>query len=51
VLGYAGGGDPAGSNADALAEIIAAGVLAGELSLLAALSSRHLSSAHAELGR
>jgi len=51
VLGYAGGGDPAGSNADALAEVIAAGVLAGELSLLAALSSRHLSSAHAELGR
>ena len=51
VLGCAGGGDPAGSNADALAEVIAAGVLAGELSLLAALSSRHLSSAHAELGR
>ena len=51
VLGYGGGGDPAGSNADALAEVIATGVLAGELSLLAALSSRHLSSAHAELGR
>ncbi|MBV0925113.1 hydroxymethylglutaryl-CoA reductase (NADPH) [Halomicroarcula limicola] len=51
VLGYAGGGDPAGSNADALAEVIATGALAGELSLLAALSSRHLSSAHAELGR
>ncbi|MFC7026390.1 hydroxymethylglutaryl-CoA reductase (NADPH) [Halomicroarcula sp. GCM10025324] len=51
VLGYAGGGDPPGSNADAVAEVIAAGVLAGELSLLAALSSRHLSSAHAELGR
>ncbi|MFC6974165.1 hydroxymethylglutaryl-CoA reductase (NADPH) [Halomicroarcula sp. GCM10025709] len=51
VLGYGGGGDPAGSNADALAEVVAAGVLAGELSLLAALSSRHLSSAHAELGR
>mgnify|MGYP000008804791 FL=1 len=51
VLGVRGGGDPAGSNADALAEIIAAGALAGELSLLAALASRHLSSAHAELGR
>jgi hydroxymethylglutaryl-CoA reductase (NADPH) len=51
VLGYGGGGDPPGSNADALAEVIAAGALAGELSLLAALSSRHLSSAHAELGR
>jgi hydroxymethylglutaryl-CoA reductase (NADPH) len=51
VLGVRGGGDPAGSNADALAEIIAAGALAGELSLLAALASRRLSSAHAELGR
>jgi len=51
VLGVRGGGDPAGSNADALAEIIATGVLAGELSLLSALASRHLSSAHEELGR
>ncbi|MFD1598143.1 hydroxymethylglutaryl-CoA reductase (NADPH) [Halobellus rarus] len=51
VLGVRGGGDPAGSNADALAEYIAVGALAGELSLLSALASRHLSSAHAELGR
>lgn len=51
VLGLRGGGDPAGSNADALAEVIATGALAGELSLLAALASRHLSSAHEELGR
>ncbi|WP_435155079.1 hydroxymethylglutaryl-CoA reductase (NADPH) [Haladaptatus sp. DFWS20] len=51
VLGLRGGGDPAGSNTDALAEIIAVGALAGELSLLAALASRHLSSAHEELGR
>jgi len=51
VLGFGGGGDPAGSNADALAEVIGAGALAGELSLLAALASRHLSSAHEELGR
>jgi hydroxymethylglutaryl-CoA reductase (NADPH) len=51
VLGVRGGGDPAGSNGDALAEAIAVGALAGELSLLAALGSRHLSSAHAELGR
>jgi hydroxymethylglutaryl-CoA reductase (NADPH) len=51
LLGVAGGGDPAGSNADALAEVIAAGALAGELSLLSALSSRHLASAHEELGR
>ena len=51
VLGLRGGGDPAGSNADALAEVIATGALAGELSLLAALASRHLSSAHEDLGR
>jgi hydroxymethylglutaryl-CoA reductase (NADPH) len=51
VLGVRGGGDPAGANADALAEVIAAGALAGELSLLAALASRHLSSAHEDLGR
>ncbi|APX97150.1 hydroxymethylglutaryl-CoA reductase (NADPH) [Natronorubrum daqingense] len=51
VLGLRGGGDPAGSNADALAEIIAVGTLAGELSLLAALASRHLASAHEDLGR
>jgi len=35
----------AGSNADALARCIAVGSLAGELSLLSALASRHLSSA------
>ncbi len=51
IVGLRGGGDPSGSNADALAEIIAAGALAGELSLLAALASRHLSGAHEELGR
>jgi len=51
VLGIRGGGDPAGSNADALAECVAVGALAGELSLLSALASRHLSSAHEQLGR
>lgn len=51
ALGIRGGGDPPGSNADALAEVITTGALAGELSLLGALASRHLSSAHAELGR
>jgi hydroxymethylglutaryl-CoA reductase (NADPH) len=51
LLGLRGGGDPPGANADALAEAIAAGALAGELSLLSALASRHLSSAHEELGR
>ncbi len=51
LLGVRGGGDPPGTNADALAECIAVCALAGELSLLAALGSRHLSSAHADLGR
>jgi hydroxymethylglutaryl-CoA reductase (NADPH) len=51
LLSVAGGGDPPGSNADALAESIAVGALAGELSLLAALGSRHLSAAHESLGR
>ncbi|WP_313691076.1 hydroxymethylglutaryl-CoA reductase (NADPH) [Halorarum halobium] len=51
VLGVRGGGDPAGSNADALAEAVAVAALAGELSLLSALASRNLSSAHADLGR
>ena len=51
VLGVRGGGDPPGSNADALAEAIAVGALARELSLLAALGSRHLASAHEDLGR
>ncbi|WP_049902643.1 hydroxymethylglutaryl-CoA reductase (NADPH) [Halococcus agarilyticus] len=51
LLGVAGGGDPPGANADRLAEVIGAGALAGELSLLGALASRNLSSAHEELGR
>ncbi len=51
VLGLGGGGDPPGSNADALAEVIAVGALAGELSLVAAFCSRHLATAHEELGR
>jgi hydroxymethylglutaryl-CoA reductase (NADPH) len=51
VLGVRGGGDPPGSNADALAEAIAVAALAGELSLLSALASRNLSGAHEELGR
>ncbi|MFW5957476.1 MAG: hydroxymethylglutaryl-CoA reductase (NADPH) [Natronomonas sp.] len=51
VLGVGGGGDPPGSNADALAETIATAALAGELSLLGALASNNLASAHEELGR
>jgi hydroxymethylglutaryl-CoA reductase (NADPH) len=51
ILGVAGGGEPAGANARKLAEIIAAGVLAGELSLLGALAAQHLARAHQQLGR
>jgi hydroxymethylglutaryl-CoA reductase (NADPH) len=51
ILGLAGGGDPPGTNADALAEVLATATLAGELSLLGALAGRHLSSAHEDLGR
>ncbi|NYT05675.1 MAG: hydroxymethylglutaryl-CoA reductase (NADPH) [Methanomicrobiales archaeon] len=51
MLGVGGGGTPPGSNSRAFAEIIAAGVLAGELSLLGALGAGHLARAHATLGR
>jgi hydroxymethylglutaryl-CoA reductase (NADPH) len=51
LVGVRGGGEPPGSNADALAETIATAALAGELSLLGALASNHLASAHEELGR
>ena len=51
ILGVAGSGSPAGANARKLAEIIAAGVLAGELSLIGALAAQHLARAHQELGR
>ncbi len=51
ILGVAGGGNPPGSNARKFAEIVAAAVLAGELSLLAALAARHLTLAHELLGR
>ena len=51
ILGLTGGGNPPGSNADALAEVIAVGALAGEVSLIAAFCSRHLASAHEQLGR
>ncbi len=51
MLGVAGAGKPPGANAKKFAEIIAAAVLAGEISLIAALASRHLAKAHAGLGR
>jgi len=51
LLGVAGGGDPPGSHARKFAEIIVSAVLAGELSLLGALSAQHLARAHKALGR
>jgi hydroxymethylglutaryl-CoA reductase (NADPH) len=51
LLGVAGGGIPPGTHAKKLAEIIASGVLAGELSLLGALAAQHLARAHQQLGR
>lgn len=51
ILGVAGGGEPPGSHAKKFAEIVACGVLAGELSLIGALGARHLAKAHQSLGR
>jgi hydroxymethylglutaryl-CoA reductase (NADPH) len=51
LLGVKGGGNPPGSNARKLAEIVAAASLAGELSLLGALASQDLARAHAKYGR
>jgi len=51
IIGVQGGGNPPGSNAKKLAEVTAAAVLAGELNLLAALSTRELGRAHRKLGR
>jgi hydroxymethylglutaryl-CoA reductase (NADPH) len=51
LLGVSGGGDPPGSHAKKLAEIVASGVLAGELSLLGAQAAQHLARAHKALGR
>ena len=51
ALGVAGSGDVPGAHAQQFARIVAATVLCGELSLLAALSSNHLISAHLALNR
>ncbi|MGA7076796.1 MAG: hydroxymethylglutaryl-CoA reductase (NADPH) [Halobacteriota archaeon] len=51
IMNVAGGGKPPGAHAKKLAEIACCAVLAGELSLLAALATRHLARAHATLGR
>ena len=49
LLGVLGSNN--GTNANNLASIIASGVLAGEISLIAALSSGHLLSSHMKLNR
>ncbi len=46
VIGVHGSGDPAGSNARKLARVVAASVLAGEVSLVAALASGDLVKSH-----
>jgi hydroxymethylglutaryl-CoA reductase (NADPH) len=51
ILGIEGGGDPPGSNGIKIAEVLGAAVLAGELSLVGAISAGHLAGAHARLGR
>ena len=51
LLGVAGSGEIPGHNALALSEIVAAAVLAGEISLVAAQAAGHLARAHAQLGR
>ncbi len=51
ILRVSGPGEPPGNNARKLAEITGAAILAGEISLLAAQAARHLSQAHARLGR
>ena len=52
LIGCAGAsaGEP-GSNARQLASVVAAAVLAGEISLMSALASNHLVSAHMKLNR
>jgi len=51
MLGVKGAGDPPGVNSKKFAEIIAASVLAGEISLIGALAAGHLAKAHSKLGR
>ena len=51
LLGVSGAGGTPGDNALALSEIVAAAVLAGEISLIAAQAAGHLARAHAQLGR
>ncbi|MCS7142574.1 MAG: hydroxymethylglutaryl-CoA reductase (NADPH) [Aigarchaeota archaeon] len=51
IMGVAGSGTPPGTNSLKFAEVLAGVALAGELSLLSAIASRHLAEAHMRLGR
>ncbi len=51
LLGCFGAGNPPGNNAEKLAELISVGVLAGEISLLGALSTKELAKSHEKLNR
>lgn len=51
LLGVKGSAEQSGENARQLARIVGSAVLAGELSLMAALSSGHLISSHMKLNR
>lgn len=51
IMGVSGSGSPEGSNARKFAAIVACAVLAGEISLIAAISARHLTQAHMRLNR
>jgi hydroxymethylglutaryl-CoA reductase (NADPH) len=51
LLGVKGAAENSGENARTLARVVGASVLAGELSLVAALSSGHLISSHMKLNR
>lgn len=51
VIGLGGSGEPAGSNAEKLAEVICVACMAGEISGMAAQASHQLARAHKELGR
>jgi len=51
IMGVAGGAKKPGENSRKFAEIAAAVVLAGEISLAAAVSARHLTQAHVRLNR
>jgi len=51
LLGVKGSAEQSGDNARQLARIVGSAVLAGELSLMAALSSGHLISSHMKLNR